>query len=215
MQRFVVLDQDGTLVNSVPDLLGALNRAVSKRGMAAFTEAEVTPMIGDGAGRLLQLAFASRGREPDAEVMAELVADYTAHAAQLSRPYPGVVETLAVLRQQGWGMAVCSNKPSAAATAELRGLKLDRFFDFVAGGDSFAVRKPDPGHVLGTLKACGADPARSVMVGDHRNDVAAARGAGIASVWARWGYGTDAVEPLAEAQAFTDLPDILDRLIPV
>ncbi len=213
MQRFVVFDQDGTLVNSVPDLLGALNRAVVKRGMEAFTEDEVRPMIGDGAGVLLQRAFAVRGRVADAEVMGELVADYTAHAAQLSRPYPGVVETLGLLRELGWGMAVCSNKPSSAATAELRGLKLDKFFAFVAGGDSFDVRKPDPGHVLKTLEACGAEPSRSVMVGDHRNDILAGRGADIATVWARWGYGTEDVGATAQAGSFAELPDILNGLI--
>jgi phosphoglycolate phosphatase len=214
MQRFAVFDQDGTLVNSVPDLLGALNRAVVKRGMAAFTEDEVRPMIGDGAGVLVTRAFAMRGRVPDREVMAELVADYTAHAAELSRPYPGVMETLTLLREQGWVLAVCSNKPASAARAELAGLRLAGFFAYVSGGDSFAVRKPDPGHVLQTLAACGGDPSRAVMVGDHHNDIDAARAAGVASVWARWGYGTDAVGASAEADSFDELPRILAALVP-
>jgi phosphoglycolate phosphatase len=215
MQRFAVFDQDGTLVNSVPDLLGALNRVVAKRGMAAFTEDEVRPMIGDGAGVLLKRAFATRGRVPDREVMAELVADYTAHAAELSRPYPGVVETLTLLREQGWVLSVCSNKPASAARAELAGLGLAGLFAFVAGGDSFAVRKPDPGHVLQTLAASGGDPARAVMVGDHHNDIDAASAAGVASVWARWGYGTDAAGASAEASSFSQLPALLDQLLPV
>jgi phosphoglycolate phosphatase len=214
MSRWLIFDLDGTLVDSVPDLTASLNRLMAKRGLATFTEAEVTPMVGDGARALLERGFAARAAAMDEADLEVFLTDYTAHAAELSRAYPGVEPTLALLREAGWTMAVCTNKPVAAAHALLRELGLDSWFSAVGGGDSYPVRKPDPAHLLATLAACDGKPARAVMVGDHHNDILAATGAGIASVWVRWGYGRDVGGASAEAGAFAELPAVLERLVP-
>ncbi len=86
-------------------------------------------------------------------------------------------------------MAVCTNKPEAAARKLLEELGLADRFAALGGGDSFPVRKPDPRHLLATLAAAGADRQRAVMIGDHRNDVQAAAGAGVPCIFAGWGYG--------------------------
>ncbi len=185
----LVFDLDGTLVDSVPDLAAALNRLLARRGLLPFDAAGVTGMVGDGVPALIGRAFTARGVAEDAAALPEFLADYTAHAAVATRPYPDVTETLATLAAAGWRMAVCTNKPEAAARAMLGALRLDRWFAAVGGGDSFAVCKPDRGHLLATLAAAGGDPARAVMIGDHHNDVAAAQGAGVASIFAAWGYG--------------------------
>ena len=213
--RTLLLDLDGTLVNSVPDIRAALNRLMAARGLADFSAAETAAMVGDGVRVLTERAFAARGHVADENAIAAFAADYGAHAAIETRPYPDVPETLTALADAGWRLAVCTNKPEAAARALLKALDLSRFLSAIGGGDSFPVRKPDPAHLIATLAAAGGDPAHAVMAGDHANDVAAARGAGIPCIFAAWGYGRPemAEGASATASAFRELPMLAARLI--
>lgn len=190
MPRLAVFDLDGTLVDSAPDIHAALDRLMASRGRPPFRRAEVTAMIGDGVRALVERAAAARDLPFSEALLAAFTADYTARAAERTVLFPGIAGVLAALRAAGWALAVCTNKPAAATDALLSALGLAGRFAAVGGGDSFPVRKPDPGHLLGTLRAAGGDPARAVMIGDHRNDVRAARGAGLPCLFAGWGYGT-------------------------
>jgi phosphoglycolate phosphatase len=213
--RLIVFDLDGTLVDSLPDLTSALNRTLAAGGLAPFTEAQVAPMVGDGAGMLLRRACARRGITADDAMVAAYIADYTAHSAQETRAYPGIPEVLARLRGQGYRLAVCTNKPERPARAVLAAIGLAGFFDAVLGGDSCATRKPDPGHLLATIRAAGGVPQASLMVGDHRNDVLAAWGAGTKCIFAAWGYGTPDMEGDAvTAPDAAAIPDLAGRLLP-
>ena len=212
MSRCLVLDLDGTLVDSVPDLQGALNRLMATRGLASFSTPATQAMVGDGARVLVERGFAARNaRMTDADYD-KFIADYTINAAALSRPYPGVAVTLQVLADAGWSLAVCTNKPEIPARALLGTLKLNHFFASIGGGDSFPVRKPDPGHLLATIASAGCSPADSIMVGDHHNDIHASVGAGVRCIWAKWGYGVDVPGASAVAEQFTDLPQVLEAL---
>jgi phosphoglycolate phosphatase len=215
--RTLLLDLDGTLVNSVPDLAAALNRLMVSRGLVEFTEPEVALMVGDGVAKLIERAFAARSRTPDDRAIADYSADYAQHAAVATRPYPGVAETLHGLAAEGWKLAVCTNKPEAAARILLDALGLAPLFAAIGGGDSFPVRKPDPAHLLATLRAAGGAPERAVMSGDHANDVAAARGAGVRCIFAAWGYGPPAMALGADAvaQDFAGMAMIARRLLQV
>ena len=215
MTRTLLLDLDGTLVHSSPDLAAALNRLLAARGLAELTLAETEAMVGDGVAKLVERAFAARGRTPDAGAVAEYSADYGVHAAVNTRPYPGVAEGLRSLAGDGWRLAVCTNKPEAAARSLLTTLGLAECFAAIGGGDSFPVRKPDPAHLLATLKQAGGDPALAVMAGDHANDVAAARRAGLPCVFAAWGYGpvSMAAGATAIAHDFPELAVIARRLV--
>jgi phosphoglycolate phosphatase len=210
MSRTLILDLDGTLVDSVQDLAAALNRLMAQRSLAPFAWPEVAAMVGDGAAALVERAFAARRASPDAVALAAFLADYGANAACVTRPYPGVEPTLRVLAARGWRLAVCTNKPVAPARALLAALGLDGFFSAIGGGDSFPVRKPDPAHLLATIAAAGGTPGHAVMVGDHRNDVIAASGAGIPCIFAAWGYGTPemAQGSAAIAGSFAELADL-------
>jgi phosphoglycolate phosphatase len=211
----LVLDLDGTLVDTVPDLAAAVNRLMAGRGLPGFTEPEVVPMVGDGVRMLLGRAFAARGMELDEAALADYLADYGAHAAVLSRAYPGVAETLHALAEAGWRLAVCTNKPEAPSRALLAALGLGGYFAAIGGGDSFPTRKPDPAHLLATLQAAGGTPGRAVMAGDHRNDVVAAAGLGMPAIFAAWGYGPPEMGAGATAVAlhFSDLPALATRLL--
>jgi phosphoglycolate phosphatase len=217
MPKAVVFDLDGTLVDSAPDIRAAINKLLGEEGRRTLALDEVTGMIGDGATKLVERAFGATGGRPKAESAARLTARFLAfydgHATDTTRPYPGVPETLALLREQRWSLGICTNKPEQATREVLCGLGLARHFGVVVGGDSIAgVRKPDPRLLLAVVEGLGAAPAEAVMVGDNANDVLAARAAGVPVIVRAGGYtrvptselGADVV-----IEAFAELPAAL------
>lgn len=206
--KLAIFDLDGTLVDSAPDIAAVLNRALIQRNLAPFPVPEVAAMVGDGAHALLVKAFTARGATLTDDVIPPFLADLEANSANLTHPYEGIEAALATMAMAGWRAAVCTNKPVAAAQALLRALGMLRFFELVVGGDSLPVRKPDPGHVLGVLEAMRMTAVQSVMIGDHQNDIRAAKGAGVRSVFAAWGYGSGEGADLV-AKRPQDLPFLL------
>lgn len=215
MRGTLVLDLDGTLVDSVPDLAAALNRLMEARGLASFAYPEVASMVGDGARVLVERAFTARGVAADEAAQSAFLVDYTANAAIDTRAFDGATEALRRMTDAGWQFAVCTNKPAAATHALLAALGLAPWFAAVGGGDSFPTRKPDPAHLLATLAAAGGAPDAAVMVGDHANDVHAAVGAGVPCIFAGWGYGPRlmAKGAAAVAERFADVPALAERLL--
>ncbi len=211
----LLLDLDGTLVDSADDLMSSLNRLMAARDLPLFARPEVVGMIGDGVEVLVNRALAARGLPPDPFALAAFRADYDQHFADASRLFPGVEATLRDLAAAGWRLAVCTNKPVKAADLLLAALGVEGLFAAVGGGDSFPVRKPDPAHLIATLHAAGGDPAATVMVGDHANDVKAATGAGVPCIFALWGYGPPAMAQgaAATASSMTEVPAIAARLL--
>jgi len=213
----LIFDLDGTLVDSVPDLTASLNEVLREHGRAPLTVAEVKPMIGDGVPMLVQRGFAARGGSAaEAEAaMPRYTAIYEANATKTSRPYPGVPETLADLRLEGYRTAVCSNKPQRGCEIMLGELGIAGLFDGIAGGDRFAVRKPHPGHLLGLIEALGADPSRAAMIGDSENDAAAGIAAGLPLFLMIYGYARGDITTLGAnrvLERFGDLPATLAEL---
>lgn len=215
MTRTLLLDLDGTLVDSVPDLLASCNRIMALRGFAPLSRADITPMIGDGAAALLQRIMAARGQEATPADLHAFLDDYMAHVADHTCAYPGVAETLTCLAAAGWHLAVCTNKPVMPARAVLAKLGLLDRFAAIGGGDSYPARKPDPAHLLATLADAGGAPGMAVMVGDHYNDVASAHAAHIPCIFAAWGYGPISMGATANAVAhtFTDVPEMAKALL--
>ena len=218
MEGFLlVFDLDGTLVDSAPDLQAALNQLLCERGRPPLSLAQVKRMIGDGVPALLARALAAGGAD-SAEAAAALprfLEIYEATATNLTRPYPGVPETLHTLRGSGYRTAVCTNKPQRATLAVLQGLGLLPLFDGIAGGDRYPVRKPDPGHLLALIAELGGTPEAAAMIGDNENDAASAHAAAIPLVLMRYGYARVDPETLgadALLDNFADLPGALERL---
>ena len=215
--RGLLLDLDGTLVDSLPDLLDVLNRVLGDFGVPALTAAEAKPMVGDGTQRLVERALAARGVTPDQvrPAQSRFLTLYEARPTRLSRFYTGVPEVLAELSARGWVHAVCTNKPERATRVMLSDLDLDRFFRAVITGDTLPQKKPDPAPMRAALAALEVPPHRATVVGDHPNDLLSARGAGLRAVFARYGYGTltpDLPRPAGVIDAFADLPGVLARL---
>jgi phosphoglycolate phosphatase len=218
MPPFVlVFDLDGTLVDSVPDLHAAANAMLRQCGCRPISPAEVRRMVGDGVPALVGRALAASGGSKIAvkDALPHFLSFYEANAVRLSRRYPGVRETLGLLRRRGYRTAVCTNKPQRATIAVLQGLDLLPLFDAVAGGDRFAMRKPDPRHLLAVIAELGGAADRAAMIGDGENDAAAARAAAVPLVLMRHGYAKSdpaALGPDILLDDFAELPAALDRL---
>jgi len=189
---------------------------MAARSLPVFNRADVAAMIGDGVAVLVTRAFAARGLQPDADALAAFAADYEAHVAVDSRLFPQVRPVLDGLEHEGWQFAVCTNKPERAARTLLAALEVLPLLRAVGGGDSFPARKPDPAHLLATLARAGGDVGQAVVLGDHRNDVTAARQAGVPCIFAGWGYGAPAMAEgsAAVARDFAEAAAIANTLLP-
>lgn len=188
----IVFDLDGTLVDSAPDLIGALNVLLTQEGIAPLPLEEARPFIGHGARWLIERGFTAQGHPVPDERMPEIfdrfIAHYSAHLADHTRPFPGVVACLTQLKAAGAKLSVCTNKITSLAVPILEALDLAKFFDSVIGGDLPPAPKPDARHLTMAIAAAGGRPDRAIMVGDAGTDAGAARAAGVPLVLVSFGY---------------------------
>jgi phosphoglycolate phosphatase len=207
----IVFDLDGTLVDTLPDLANALNDVLTRRGHAAVAPDAVRAEVGLGARAMIEGALRREGMSGDVDQMlAEFITHYEANIAAESRPYPGAVASLEQLSAAGARLALCTNKRAFLTRKLLSALRLDHYFQGVAGRDTFAVAKPDPGHLTGTIALAGGEPTRAIMVGDSEVDLRAAKGAGVPIVLVSFGYGPSPLLDLAPDAII----DHFDELVP-
>ncbi|MGA2494270.1 MAG: HAD-IA family hydrolase [Roseiarcus sp.] len=195
----LVFDLDGTLADTAPDLMGALNFVLKREGVAPLPVAAARRLLGAGGRALIQRGFAESGREIEAATLERLFVDflshYNAHIADGTTLFPGVVPCLDRCLAAGWRLAVCTNKMEHSTKLLLGKLGVLDRFAFVCGQDTFGIGKPDPKPFVETVRAAGGAPESAVMVGDSKTDVAIARAAGAPVICVDFGY-TDV--PVAE-----------------
>ena len=188
----IAFDLDGTLIDTAPDLLGALNVVLAEQGMAPAPMSAVRQLVGHGLRGMLIRAYAMAdltiSEEQIAQLRPRIVEVYRGRIAQESRPFPGCLGALADLRARGARLAVCTNKPEGLARLLLDQLDMSALFDAVVGGDTLPVQKPDPAPLLEAIARSGGDPARAVLVGDASPDTGAAKAAGVPCVVLSFGY---------------------------
>jgi len=205
------------LIDSLPDIAAAVNRLLAGHDRAPLAEADIRSMIGNGADALVERAFAAGGGLPAplASLLVQFLAEYEPRAAEATRPFPAVAETLAALKASGLKLAVCTNKPSGATHEVLAALGLAHYFAVVIGSDDAPALKPDPRHVVAVLDRLGVAANAAIMVGDSINDIEAAHGAGVRAVAVSFGYTRIPPRQLgAEAviDHFNELPGALAAL---
>jgi phosphoglycolate phosphatase len=209
----LLFDLDGTLVDSVGDLTAAINGLLTEHGRTPLTINEVRPMIGDGVGILVQRALETRpGPAIDLDTaVARYVALYEASPAAHTVIYPGVIETLAALAEQGYPLVVCTNKPERVSGALLKVLGMSGLFARVFGGDTLPWRKPDPRVIAAILEEFGVKPADTLFIGDSEVDAATAEAAGVPFALMTYGYHR---VPIAEIPRMATL-DSFGELVPL
>jgi phosphoglycolate phosphatase len=217
--NLVVFDLDGTLVDSRRDLADATNALIVELGGHALSEERVTAMVGDGAAMLVRRALTAASIDPDTPgVLDRFLTHYDARLLDHTRPYGGMVETLAALSRRA-RLAVLTNKPSAATERLLTGLELRSLFADVVGGDflgpnNYEGRKPEPNGLIGIIRRASVTPAETLLVGDSAIDLATARSVGTRICLARYGFGFHSVAtPLDDDVAVIDSPRDLVPLL--
>ena len=213
----LLFDLDGTLVDTAPDLVATLNTILLRYDREPLPLESDVKLVGDGARALLDRGFRETGspaEDLDA-LMNDFIDIYSNAATVHSRPFPGVLEVLEDFAKADYLMAVCTNKPQQPSEIILRDLDLLRFFKAVVGGDRLSVRKPDPGHLTGTLELMDVTGRSAIMVGDSHNDVASARNAKMPVVVVSYGYTAMPAAKLGGdvlIDRFIDLPAAVARL---
>ncbi len=187
----VLLDLDGTLVDSLADLRTALNATLAREGLPPVGTAAMRAMVGDGAVALLRRALRASGGDPERapDLLPAFLAVYEPLAAAGTALFPNAAAAVRDLRAAGYALAIVTNKPARATGLILDAVGLAPLIDTVVGGDTLPERKPDPAPLREALRRLRVEPGRAVMVGDMHHDIAAARAAGTAAILARYGYG--------------------------
>ena len=217
-----VFDLDGTLADTAPDLMGTLDHVMIGEGFAATPIEDARALLGAGARALIQRALSQQGATVDAdreEAMFRLfLAHYETRIADATRLYPGVEAALDELERGNGFFAVCTNKIERPAKLLLEKLGVIERFAFICGQDTFGVAKPDPTPLLRTIEAAGGAPARTIMVGDSKTDIATARAAGVPVIAVDFGYTDRPVEEFSPDRVishFRELPRAVADLVGV
>ncbi|MCZ8180630.1 MAG: phosphoglycolate phosphatase [Rhizobium sp.] len=213
----IVFDLDGTLIDTAPDLVESLNHTIAARDLAPVGYEDLTHLVGQGARVMIQRAFALRNTplaEDDIPALLDRFIDhYQAGMPGKSRPYPGLIEALDRLKAAGYRLAVCTNKMERLAIPLIDRLELASYFATVAGGDTFAFRKPDPAHILATVERAGGKSDKVLMIGDSINDILAARNGSIPSIAVPFGYSDVPVETLGASHIISHFDELTVELV--
>lgn len=207
----VAFDLDGTLVDSASDIAESVNRTLEEWSLPRVQEPVIRGWIGEGARMLLQHALRHAGSALDVDaVFPSLEVHYGDCLLLDPRVYPGVRETLDMLRQANVRLAVCTNKPQRFIRPLLQALALEDYFECIVGGDTLAERKPSAMPLLHLVEHFGLSPAQCLMVGDSETDVLTAQAADVPMALVTYGYlrGFDP-HSVAEARIIDDLRELL------
>ena len=210
--KAVVIDLDGTLLDTAPDLAEAANRMLAELQLSVIDEALLKTYIGNGVSKLIKRVLTrDMNGEPDKALFNEAQPIYEKHYAavvsQKSRPYPGVIDGLNALKQAGYRLACITNKAEKFTLPVLKDTGLHDYFELILAGDTLPKKKPDPMPLMYACEKFGVTPDEMLLIGDSLNDTQAARAAGCYVFCVPYGYnrGQDVNE--------LDLDAVVDTLV--
>lgn len=213
----LIFDLDGTLVDTAPDLLEAINAVLKAEGRNPVDLTTLRHMVGFGAASAIKQAFAATGTPARDEDLPRLVENFRAHyganIATHSKPFPRVRETLEMLKTKGTRMGVLTNKQQALTDLLLPVLDLDGYFGAIFGAGAKPYMKPDPRLFHDVTDALGGGPA--IMIGDSVTDVKTARAANAPVILVSYGYTPEPAETLgadAVTDDFAEIPRLAAKL---
>ncbi len=216
----LVFDLDGTLIDTAPDLIDTLNVVFAREGMPAVPYEAARNLIGGGARAMIVRGIEAEGRTVPPDTLDRMFADflkyYSAHIADRSRPFPGLVDALDALAAHGHRLAVCTNKLENLSLLLLKALDLAPRFAAICGQDTFGVQKPDPEILRRTIAVAGGDPRHAIMIGDSQTDILTARAAGIPVIAVDFGYSERPVSEFGPDRVighYAQLPQTIDAVV--
>jgi len=218
----IAFDLDGTLVDTAPDLIGALNHVLVREKMSPLPLDSARNLIGAGARRLLERGLEAENRQVTPEEMTKLTEDfityYADHIADESRPFEGLEAALDNLAGRGYRLAVCTNKLEWLARRLLDRLGLTPRFAAICGADTFGVSKPNPIILRQTVAKAGGVITSTIMVGDAGTDVGVARRADVPVIGVSFGYTEVPIADLKPDRLIdhmNQLPDAVESLLKI
>ena len=233
--KLYMFDLDGTLIDSVPDLATAVDTMLQSLSLPVVGEAQVRAWVGNGAAKLVERALLfgfsgnadidsqinqqSRVQEQLASVKVEALsrffACYQGCCTEKTVLYPGVAEALNGLQQQQVLMAIVTNKPREFVGPILQALGIEQYFALILGGDDLSDKKPHPAPLLHCMQTLGCTPQQTLMIGDSRNDVQAARNAGVLVAAVDYGYNHGAsIDSEGPDIVVSTINDLIDMIPP-
>lgn len=213
--KLVIFDLDGTLVDTLADLAGAMNTVLARLGYPTHPVPDYRFKVGNGVAKLVERALPEAAREPAvmAEALQQFLDYYNRHDMEATAPYAGIPELLRQLRARGMQLAVASNKPHAAAVEIVRHYFGNGLFDCVYGQRPGAPVKPDPAIVRDILLSLHRAPDETLYVGDSAVDMETARRSGLVSVGVLWGFRPESELRAAGARHIVASPDEILSLL--
>ena len=186
----ILFDLDGTLVNTAPDLMAAHNHVMKKFGHAEKKLSEIKSLAGRGAWVMMQRSFKEEIKDEKIknEMTKEFIDFYAKNIDRDSKPINGVLEFLEWAKNKKISMAVCTNKQERLAVDLLKKLDMSKYFEYIAGADTFEFNKPDPRHLTNVVEIIGGDLKKTIMVGDSEVDANSAHNAKLPFVLVKDGY---------------------------
>lgn len=213
----IVFDLDGTLVESAPDLLRALNHCLREFDMAPVELDAIRTMIGRGAAAMIAAALQREGLEVSETkrnaLWTEFIAHYEENICIDSHLFEGAEAALDALAAEGARLAVCTNKTQALSDRLLLEIGIAHRFAAIAGADSVSAKKPDGRHILETIERAGGRAERAIMVGDSRTDEGAALDAGLPFLFVPFGYEQDAADQIRHSGLISHYSELLGRVL--
>ena len=186
----ILFDLDGTIVNTAPDLMAAHNHVMKKFGHAEKKLSEIKSLAGRGAWVMMQRSFKKEIKDEKIknEMTKEFIDFYAKNIDRDSKPINGVLEFLEWAKNKKISMAVCTNKQERLAVDLLKKLDMSKYFEYIAGADTFEFNKPDPRHLTNVVEIIGGDLKKTIMVGDSEVDANSAHNAKLPFVLVKDGY---------------------------